>query len=499
MFVVTPDERDGGDQHLAIADGSGSTGKHQVDGAHLTPTGRGSSNVPPSPSLAPSLGYSADGNSSTAAYPPSPTFSAVSWAPSGSQSASHSRRPSSSGLNAAGDDTSSNYLGHSRSRSGSRSASFSLRSPGGGDRSGRSTGHSPTKSVDSSFHTYLDVFSNKQQQQPGQLGDGTISATAVSSSGDRSHSRRPSAATDLSAFTAIDGPRAAEQVVEGGNDPHDPPIAPSDASISASPKMKRKGILGKIPLIKRWAPLVPEDEGALTADLPDPSLAEMGPFNSLFPSSLYKLISPKNLDHLQELGGIEGLEKSLLVDSKSGLSEQTALAGASVQDRKRIYGENRIPARKQKSLLHLMWLAFQDKIIILLAVAAVVSLALGIYQDVGQPPKTYESPECPNNTCTIPSVDWVEGVAIVVAIIIVVLVGAVNDYQKELQFRKLNAKTEDRTVRCIRDGHEHLVGVYDVVVGDICLFEIGEIFSRRRRLLGWPQRQVRRILRDWGV
>lgn len=39
-----------------------------------------------------------------------------------------------------------------------------------------------------------------------------------------------------------------------------------------------------------------------------------------------------------------------------------------------------------------------------------------------------------------PAVDWVEGVAICVAIIIVVLVGSLNDWQKERAFVRLNAK-----------------------------------------------------------
>lgn len=47
----------------------------------------------------------------------------------------------------------------------------------------------------------------------------------------------------------------------------------------------------------------------------------------------------------------------------------------------------------------------------------------------------------------IPGVKWVEGVAIIVAVLIVVLVGSINDWQKEKQFRKLNAKKEDRYVK----------------------------------------------------
>lgn len=73
--------------------------------------------------------------------------------------------------------------------------------------------------------------------------------------------------------------------------------------------------------------------------------------------------------------------------------------------------------------------------------AAVVSLAVGLYEDIAQPeidPVTGEE---------LAGVKWVEGVAIIVAILIVVLVGSINDYQKEKQFRKLNAKKDDRVVK----------------------------------------------------
>jgi P-type Ca2+ transporter type 2C len=64
--------------------------------------------------------------------------------------------------------------------------------------------------------------------------------------------------------------------------------------------------------------------------------------------------------------------------------------------------------------------------LILLSIAAVVSLALGFYQSF--------RPEATDK------VEWVEGVAILVAITIVTVVQAVNDYQKERQFAKLNLK-----------------------------------------------------------
>ena len=46
-----------------------------------------------------------------------------------------------------------------------------------------------------------------------------------------------------------------------------------------------------------------------------------------------------------------------------------------------------------------------------------------------------------------------------VAIIIVVVVGSLNDWQKEKQFKALNEKKEDRTVKVIRDGVEKVINV----------------------------------------
>ncbi|TFY80381.1 hypothetical protein EWM64_g3629 [Hericium alpestre] len=137
---------------------------------------------------------------------------------------------------------------------------------------------------------------------------------------------------------------------------------------------------------------------------------------------------------------------------------------ASVEERKRVFGENTLPSRPSKSLLLLMWLALKDKVLVLLSIAAVVSLALGFFQDFGTPRPAGEPP-----------VDWVEGVAIIIAILIVVMVGSLNDWQKERQFKVLNEKKEERTVKVIRDGIEHLIDVRDVVVGDVALLEPGEV------------------------
>jgi Ca2+-transporting ATPase len=55
------------------------------------------------------------------------------------------------------------------------------------------------------------------------------------------------------------------------------------------------------------------------------------------------------------------------------------------------------------------------------------------------------------------------------------MVGSLNDWQKERQFRILNDKKEERGVKVIRSGIERVIDVKDLLVGDIALLEPGEI------------------------
>lgn len=198
------------------------------------------------------------------------------------------------------------------------------------------------------------------------------------------------------------------------------------------------------------------------------------------PGQLNKMQNPKSLAAFQALGGLAGLERGLRTDLASGLSvDETELDGsvsfeeaaatssgcgatkyehqyhhqqrekeqqvvqppseparhtassgsdAQFQDRIRVFSQNRLPARKSTGFLTLFWRAYNDKIIILLTIAAVVSLSLGIYE----------------TTSEGSGVDWIEGVAICVAILIVTIVTAANDWQKERQFAKLNKRVSAR-------------------------------------------------------
>lgn len=215
---------------------------------------------------------------------------------------------------------------------------------------------------------------------------------------------------------------------------------------------------------------------------------------------LNKTLNPKSLAAYKALGGIRGLEKGLKTDLTAGLSidecsisekvsfedatqfakyEQTSNVPPTIErdsiatnhdrsgqycDRKRVFQDNRLPTKKSLSIWRLFWNAFNDRILIILTAAAVISLALGVYEAVGQPKK----PGDPQ------SLDWVEGLAIEVAVVIVVLVTGLNDYRREKQFVALNAKKDDRQVKAIRSGKSVLISVYDVLVGDVLHLESGD-------------------------
>ena len=49
-----------------------------------------------------------------------------------------------------------------------------------------------------------------------------------------------------------------------------------------------------------------------------------------------------------------------------------------------------------------------------------------------------------------PDKGWIEGTAILVAVQIVAVVTAINDYEKERQFRKLNAVKDEIDVKVVR-------------------------------------------------
>ncbi|PWN25411.1 calcium-translocating P-type ATPase [Jaminaea rosea] len=223
------------------------------------------------------------------------------------------------------------------------------------------------------------------------------------------------------------------------------------------------------------------------------------------PYTLGELVDPKSVAKLRGMGGIDALIDGLGTDAERGLdlpirtaeaapgdeapkrltdvedqqgskvAKKPSSVEATIEDRERVFGRNVLPQKKPKSLLLLMWIALQDKVLIILIIAAIVSLILGFYTDFVAPPELLPCNSSPDGLCEAPDVDWVEGLAILIAVTVVVTVGSVNDYGKERQLQRLNAQKEERDVKVIRQGKPGLMSVHDVQVGDILQLEPGEV------------------------
>jgi Ca2+ transporting ATPase len=76
-----------------------------------------------------------------------------------------------------------------------------------------------------------------------------------------------------------------------------------------------------------------------------------------------------------------------------------------------------------------------------------------------------------------PKIGWIEGAAIFVAVFLVSNISAFNDYNKELQFRALEASTQqDEKTSVFREGKAELISPDELVVGDIIILQVCSLF-----------------------
>eukprot|EP01041_Mallomonas_annulata_P004761 gene4761-9467_t len=158
----------------------------------------------------------------------------------------------------------------------------------------------------------------------------------------------------------------------------------------------------------------------------------------------------ENRERLNALGGTDGLA------SKLGLNISTGLSYDQVLYMRNKFGSNEFPESPMESFFILFIYAFNDFTLIVLIIASFVSIGIGVWQE--------------------PDHGYIEGTAILIAVFIVTLVTATNDYTKELQFRALekSSQTDERT-SVIRNGQIDRVNPKDLVVGDIIKLQAGDM------------------------
>ncbi|XP_036388372.1 plasma membrane calcium-transporting ATPase 3 isoform X3 [Megalops cyprinoides] len=168
----------------------------------------------------------------------------------------------------------------------------------------------------------------------------------------------------------------------------------------------------------------------------------------------------------------EGLCRTLRTSPTEGLSDNPA----DLEKRRQVFGQNFIPPKKPKTFLQLVWEALQDVTLIILETAAMISLALSFYQPPGA-----ESEVCGNVSAGAEDegeseAGWIEGAAILLSVICVVLVTAFNDWSKEKQFRGLQSRIEqEQRFAVVRNGNVIQIPVAEMVVGDVAQVKYGDL------------------------
>ena len=177
-------------------------------------------------------------------------------------------------------------------------------------------------------------------------------------------------------------------------------------------------------------------------------------------------IDAVELEHLMGLYKERGEDyKDLIYLEKKSVSQiilelktDPELGIPSNDEREEFFGSNKVFVEPVPPFCLYVWEALKDLMVRILIVAAIVSIILG---------------------CTFsedPSKDWIDGVSIVVAILVVVLVGSITDYNKEQKFHELNeVQAEGTKYKLIRNGipGDHISD--DILVGDLIMINYGDI------------------------
>jgi len=190
---------------------------------------------------------------------------------------------------------------------------------------------------------------------------------------------------------------------------------------------------------------------------------------------LDELMAEKDKNKLDQLGGVQAIARGL------GSSPKRGLTGNDSIQRKKKYGANVVERRDPPSFWDLFKEAMKDTTVVILLVAAAVSIVLSIivcFADLGA--------SCPRKPVwggpvKLPSHDdagpdcsgWMDGACIIFACVLVGVITAWNEQAKERQFRGLQKMQDDCAVTLKRNGELVRCQAEDIMVGDVVALEVG--------------------------
>jgi len=159
----------------------------------------------------------------------------------------------------------------------------------------------------------------------------------------------------------------------------------------------------------------------------------------------------ENLKALSAIGGVQQLVNGLRTDINTGIS---ACTERDLEERRSSHGSNKMPEPEVVTWWAMFVESFEDTTVQILMVAALISLAVGLYED--------------------PQKGWIEGVTILAAVVVVAVVTATNNYKKEAQFRNLSRVKDRIDISVMRGGQLTQIPIASVVVGDLVHLSSGD-------------------------
>ena len=162
-----------------------------------------------------------------------------------------------------------------------------------------------------------------------------------------------------------------------------------------------------------------------------------------------------DIKYFQEKGGILPLLNALKTDAKHGISK------SSVENRIEHFGENKIFTKPLPNFLDFVIEALSDKMIIILIISSLIEIGISLFN---------KFVKGENN------IDYLDGISIIIAIVVVVMVGSITNYKKEMKFHSLNDfQQKAAKYNVIRSGINQYVTSDELLVGDLVKVNYGEI------------------------
>ncbi|MDR1921271.1 MAG: calcium-translocating P-type ATPase, PMCA-type [Candidatus Adiutrix sp.] len=131
--------------------------------------------------------------------------------------------------------------------------------------------------------------------------------------------------------------------------------------------------------------------------------------------------------------------------------EFPGLTSQEVEESRKLHGANVLTPPPREPWWRLYLEKFDDPIIRILLVAAVIAILAGLVE--GQ---------------------YTEGIGIIVALLLATTLGFINEYKAGQEFDVLNQVSDDEPVNVVRDGRYGAVPKRDLVVGDVLALEQGQ-------------------------